>query len=76
MGHLPDPLDRYEIQRLRRSIVMLPPGQAANLDRDHALTLLAELQRLQQAQRAVAEDLQAILDRLQGVDRHPSGSGH
>jgi hypothetical protein len=40
-------LNPYELERLRRSIVMLQPGQPAGLDREDAMRLLAETQRLQ-----------------------------
>jgi hypothetical protein len=73
MGLLDDPLDRHALENLRRSVVMLAPGQKASLDRDRALAILDELVRLQSEQRALAGDLRTILDRLQGVNRHPAG---
>jgi hypothetical protein len=46
-----DDLEPHELENLRRSIVMLRPGQAASLDRDRAVRLLDELQRLQASDR-------------------------
>jgi len=52
---MPDKLDRHEVERLRRSIVMLYPGQVAGLKREEAMRLLAELQRLQSSDRRLVE---------------------
>ena len=41
------PVDRYELERFRRSLAMLTPGQLA-LHREEALAVLAELERVQQ----------------------------
>ena len=46
-----DPLDPHVLENLRRSIVMLTPGQPAGLDRERAVQLLDELQRLQRSDR-------------------------
>lgn len=64
MGILDDPIDEHGIENLRRSIAMLAAGQPAPIDRERALALLDELQRLQATQRAVVGDLRAVLDRL------------
>lgn len=34
---------RHEVERLRRSVVMLSPGQPCGLDREEAMALLADL---------------------------------
>jgi hypothetical protein len=47
---------------------MLNTGQTTPLDRERALVLLEELQRLQAEHRDVTVQLRAILDRLE----HPS----
>jgi hypothetical protein len=73
MGILDDPLDPHALENLRRSLVMSPAGQDIPIERDRAIALLEELGRLQEQRRAVAGDLRAVLDRLQGVDRHPAG---
>ena len=52
-------LDRHELERFRRSLAMLTPGQLA-LRREDALALLAELERVQER----LELLQAELRRL------------
>jgi hypothetical protein len=72
VGILDDPTDRHAVEILRRSIVMLGPGQDARIERGRALALLDELQRLQDEHRIVADELRGVIDRLQGVRRHPS----
>ncbi len=37
----------YELENLRRSLAMLPPGSKAALDREQAMRLLAELRRVE-----------------------------
>jgi hypothetical protein len=54
-----------DLERLRRSVVMLAPGHPSGLDREAAMTLLGELQRLKQRNvRAVAltTELLELLD--------------
>lgn len=72
MGLLDDPTDPHAVEMLRRSIAMLTPGQDARIERSRALALLEELRRLQNQHREVAGELQAMLDRLSGANRHPS----
>jgi hypothetical protein len=50
----------HQLERLRRSIAMLRPGQPAGLTRERAIQLLAELQRLQQSDRRYADLLSRI----------------
>lgn len=57
-----DGLDPHELERLRRSIVMLPPGQPAGLKREEAMRLLAETQRLQHRMAEVMTRLRAIVE--------------
>jgi hypothetical protein len=64
MGILDDPTDPHAIENLRRSIVMLRPGQTASIDRDRAVRLLEELQRLRAEQRLIAAQLTEIIARL------------
>jgi hypothetical protein len=73
MGILDDPTNPFAIESLRRSIVMTPDGQHPPIDRDRALALLEELQRLQEERKAVAVELRAVLSRLEQVGWHPSG---
>ncbi len=54
---------RHEIENLRRSIAMLPPGHRDGLDRERALRLLGQLvkaqdetERLQTRPRELAEE--------------------
>jgi hypothetical protein len=42
-----DLVDPHRLENLRRSIVMLPPGRPDGLDRNGALRIIEELQRLQ-----------------------------
>jgi hypothetical protein len=72
MGLLDDPLDPHAVERLRRSIVMLGPGQSASIERERAVALLDELLRLQDERKVVTGELRSLLDRMQGVERHPS----
>lgn len=67
-----DLLDPHVLENFRRSIVMLPPGRRDGLDRDKALTVIAELQCLQRLQRQgrryheLVDQLQALLAALDG----------
>jgi hypothetical protein len=54
-----DDLDPHRLENLRRSIVMLPPGRPG-LDRDAAIMVIEELQRLQVSDRRYRE----LIDRL------------
>ncbi|HSH58896.1 MAG TPA: hypothetical protein VK988_04480 [Acidimicrobiales bacterium] len=51
--------------QLRRSVAMLHPGDPAGLDRETALAVLAELERLERSERhllRLQEQLHAIVD--------------
>ena len=65
MGILDDPLHPSTIEILRRSIVVLEPGRAAQVERDRALTLLEELQRRGDEREMVSDRLRRLLDRLE-----------
>lgn len=52
-----------ELERIRRSIVLLAPRQPAGLYREAAMTVLAELQRLQGKDRRV----QRLLEQVAGL---------
>lgn len=60
-----DPAEPHSIESLRRSIAMLSTGQAASIDRDRAIRLLEELQRLQHEHREVVAQLRGLLGRLE-----------
>ena len=67
-------MEAHNLERLRRSIVMLSRGQPG-LDRDSAVTLIEELQRLQVSARRYRElvgQLRALFDQLDDAAR-PSG---
>ena len=50
---MPGALSEADIERMRRSVAMLSPRHPAALDREAALGLLTELQRLQRKDRRV-----------------------
>jgi vacuolar-type H+-ATPase subunit D/Vma8 len=51
---------RYELETLRRSLAMLRPGAPA-LDREEAIRLVRELQRLERQVRTLRHGLQQLL---------------
>ena len=55
------------LENLRRSIAMLPPGRRDGLDRDKALAVIAELQRLQRKDRRYRELVDQFRTLLAGV---------
>jgi hypothetical protein len=59
-----DDLEPHPLEQLRRSVVMLPPGRRDGLDRDLAIAIIEELQRLQRSDRRYRElvgQLRALL---------------
>ena len=65
MALFDDPLNPHALEILRRSIVMLPSGQAAAVDRDQAVRLLEELQRLRHQHAEIVAQLRGLLGRLE-----------
>ena len=68
-------LSPIEIDRLRRSVAMLAPDHPSGLNREAALRVLTELERLQRRDRRVTEllaQVQALLNDEQD-DRRSSG---
>jgi hypothetical protein len=65
MALFDDPLEPHSVERLRRSVAMLNAGQVATIDREKALRLLAELQRLQHECREVVAHLRAMLGQME-----------
>lgn len=57
------PMQPWDVERVRRSVVMTAPGHPAALDRSTALEVIGELQDLQERHRRIAELLEGI-DRL------------
>ena len=54
----------HNLEQLRRSIVMLPPGRPSGLDRERAVRLIEELQRVQgqdQRYRDLVGQLRSVL---------------
>ncbi len=56
-----------ELERIRRSIVLLAPRQPAGLDREAAVSLLGELQRLQGKDRRVQQLLAQVAGLLEAA---------
>ena len=52
-----------DVERLRRSVVLLAPRHPGGLDREAAIAVLEELQRLQSRDRRVTE----LLDRVSSL---------
>jgi hypothetical protein len=52
-----------DLERIRRSVVLLAPRHPAGLDREAAIAILEELQRLQSWDRQVTE----LLDRVSAM---------
>jgi hypothetical protein len=67
-----------DLERIRRSVVMLSPRHPGGLDRECAIEVLEEIQRLQTRDRRVRQLLDqvtALLDGNDGTDNPPS-PGH
>ena len=56
-----------ELERIRRSIVLLAPRQPAGLDREAAVSLLGELQRLQGKDRRIQQLLSQVVGLLEAA---------
>jgi hypothetical protein len=67
-----EPMTPARLEQWRRSIAMLTPRQPAGLDREAAMALMEELQRLQGADRRLAELVQAIRALLAAAERPTS----
>jgi hypothetical protein len=66
-----DLTEAHNLERLRRSVAMLAPGRPDGLDRERAIQIISELQRLQCRDRRYRElvaQLRALLDQ---ADRGP-----
>jgi hypothetical protein len=62
-----DLFEPHNLERLRRSIAMLASGRPDGLDRDRAVQIIGELQRLQRQDRRYRElvsQLRALLDQV------------
>jgi len=57
---VPDPLTPERLEQCRRSLVMLTRGAPSGLDREAAMTLMEELQRLQARDRRFTELVEAL----------------
>jgi hypothetical protein len=55
-------MERFnELEDLRRSLAMLPPGTTASLTREEAMRLLSELQSLDERLRRFRSGLERVL---------------
>ena len=52
----------HQLEQMRRSIAMLQPGTKADLSREDAMRLIAELQDVERRMRALREALTGVLD--------------
>jgi hypothetical protein len=59
-------LSSEDLERLRRSIAMLGPGQSAGLSREQAMQLLRQVERLQKTQAETIGRLRHMLGLLDG----------
>jgi hypothetical protein len=63
-------MEPHDIDRLRRSVVMLPPGHSAGaLTREQALSLIEEVERLDTVTaryREVIAQLRVLLNQIDG----------
>ena len=69
----------WDVERVRRSVVMTAPGHPAALDRSTALQVIEELQELQERHRRIGElvaQIEALCAELRSVvaGEPPSGS--
>lgn len=68
MASMDEPLTPESIEQLRRSVAMLTPRQPSGLNREAALRLYEELQRLQGADRRLRELVEALRALLAAAD--------
>lgn len=71
----PSSFKAEDLERIRRSIVLLAPRQPSGLDREAAVALLEELQRLQSKDHRVSrllEQITALIDAASNTDETDS----
>ena len=67
--------ERHDSERLRRSIVLLAPRHPGGLDREAAMAVVEELQRMQDRDRRVGELLDQVIALLRADrDRRTTGA--
>lgn len=60
-------MDRlHQLEQMRRSIAMLQPGTKADLSREEAMRLIAEVQDLERRMRALRQALVGVLGNTVG----------
>ena len=70
------PFDPIALERVRRSITLLFPKQPSGLDREAAIALIEELQRMQTNDRRVLrllDEVAALLDAARKADGQDRG---
>jgi hypothetical protein len=63
-----DLVEPHNLENLRRSITMLQPGRRDGLNREKALQIIAELQRLQRQDRRYRQLVEQLRDILSAAD--------
>ena len=71
----PDSFSAEDLERVRRSIALLAPKQPSGLDREAAMALLEELQRLQSKDRRVVRLLDELAGLLDAAREADDGAG-
>lgn len=61
------PFDSVALERVRRSITLLFPKQPSGLDREAAIALIEELQRMQSKDRRVTELIEQVGNLLEAA---------
>lgn len=61
LRHMEISFERHDLERLRRSIALLAPRHPGGLDREAAMAVVEELQRVRDRDRRVGELLDQVL---------------
>ena len=72
---VPHSFNPEDLERIRRSIALLAPKQPSGLDREAAMALLEELQRLQSNDRRVIRLLDEIVALVEAARRSDEQDG-
>ena len=71
-GVVPQPFRPDSVAPLRRSVAMLRPRDPAGLDRETALELLEEIERLQRSERQLTRLRHQLHTLVEELDHNPS----
>ena len=72
---IPHSFNSEDLERIRRSIALLAPKQPSGLDREAAMALLEELQRLQTNDRRVVRLLDEVAALVEAARRSDEQAG-